>query len=70
MSVWKSIDSAPRDATEIWLGAEGRVIIGWFNNGRWHSSWSEERLHWAPTHWQSFVTPAPPLTNGTRGSDV
>lgn len=64
--MWQQLDTAPKDTTEIWLGAEGRVIVGYWSIGTWRSSWSDSALQWAPTHWMPFLIPEPPLTNGER----
>jgi len=61
MSEWQSIDTAPDDSTEVWLGAHGRVIIGWWLPTKgWRSSWTDDPLQWQPTHWMPFLIPEPP----------
>jgi hypothetical protein len=68
MAEWQPIVTAPKDSTEVWLGAEGRVLVGyWSAKGSWHSSWSDDRLQWEPTNWMPFLIPDPPLPNGERG---
>lgn len=75
MSRWQPIDTAPKDSTEIWLGATGRVIIGWWSSkGSWRSSWTDDPLQWQPTHWLPFLIPEPPndansVANGQLGGE-
>lgn len=58
---WKLIETAPMDAKEVWLGAPGHVVLGYFGMGeRWRSSWTTNALQWQPTHWMSFQKPEPP----------
>ena len=57
---WQPIETAPDDLTEVWLGAPGRVILGYSSKKIWHSSWTTDALQWKPTHWMPFEQPAPP----------
>lgn len=60
---WKTIDTAPQDASELWLGAPGRVIMGYRSMKKtWRSSWTNDALTWEPTHWMPFEQPLPPGT--------
>ena len=57
---WQPIETAPKDGTDVLLGAEGWVIIGsWFRfddegNGRWMH---EDGATCDPTHWQPLPSP-------------
>lgn len=57
---WRPIKTAPKDGTEVWIGAEGRVILAYVGHKRWRSAWSQCPLAWEPTHWQPFHQPKPP----------
>jgi hypothetical protein len=66
--MWKSIETAPKDGTEIWLGAAAddprrqRVGVGYWHGRRgWQSSHDDTDLVWRPSHWQEYFVPEPPV---------
>lgn len=65
---WQPISSAPKDGTEIWLGREGRLILGYWSGKRgWMREGlqgEDERVMWEATHWQPHTVPEPPETGG------
>lgn len=65
---WQPIETAKHDATEIWLGAEGRSILGYFSRDKWRSSWTTDPLRWEPTHWRPFEQPAAPAVTRPHGA--
>jgi hypothetical protein len=71
---WQPIETAPKDGTEIWLGAHGgndprrqRVLVCFRSRNCWRSSHDDERLSWEPTHWQPYFVPDPPTTTTPLG---
>jgi hypothetical protein len=64
---WRTIETAPKDATEIWLGCIGHgVAVGWAAKYGWRCDIGGEThvLSWTPTHWQPYFVPAPPQKTG------
>jgi hypothetical protein len=65
---WRTIDSAPRDGTDVILGGKGWTTVGWWCETGGHEGWYETNTHWSdyydgwinvPTHWQPL--PDPPV---------
>ena len=73
MSEWKTMDSAPKDGTDVLLHGPSvswkrpPVVAGWFGEPEtdqpgWYSyDEPEELLRFSPTHWMPL--PAPPITS-------
>jgi hypothetical protein len=60
-SAWQSIETAPRDGTQIlaiWPG-KGRPRIVWFDRARWTDDGDHSLIDF--THWQPLPSP-PPVT--------
>jgi len=69
MGEWRNIDTAPKDGSEVILGARGTVWSGYWENQPNHwdeTGWYEEdarqghyyhRHPGQPSHWQPFPDP-------------
>lgn len=71
MSAWQPIETAPKNYDDIWLGAEDRVVKGWWSDkfNEWTYTVLMEKIEWEPTHWQPVIvlpTPAPPTQNSPQ----
>lgn len=66
MSEWRTIDSAPKDYSDVLLydpedeGDNSGVLLGWFDveKRQWYSHEINTPARISPTHWQPL--PGPP----------
>lgn len=65
MSEWQTMETAPKDGTQILLFVEDLVTQGWWDGKYWKKAWLNSHgcgccgsRDDEPTHWKPFETPA------------